>query len=141
VTINSGSGAGVQAVSSATGGVWHLLTITLARAGNMIVYVDGVAGTPVNMTAKSGSLGTSPFLLGKYGVSALYATGYQQDLRIYNAALSGAQVLELYTAKSTALLAVPMLQHLKMIDQHATIATDSSGNSRNGTKTNIDAAI
>ncbi len=141
VTINDGAGSGVQAVQACTPAAWQLLTITLTRAGNMVVYVNGVAGTPVSIAAKTGSLGANAVLLGKYGASALYGAGYFQDLRIYNSALSGAQVLELFTDKSTALLAIPKLQHLKMIDQDATVATDSSGNSRNGTKTNINAAV
>jgi len=141
VTINDGAGSGVQAVMACTPGTWQLLTITLTRTGNMIVYVNGVAGTPVSIAAKTGSLGSNSFLIGKYGTSASYGAGYLQDLRIYDSALSGSQVLELYTAKATALLGVPMLQHLKMMDQDATVSTDSSGNSRNGTKTNINAAI
>lgn len=120
---------------------WHLFTVTLDRDANAVVYIDGVASTAASIAAKSLTLGASLMRLGRYGESGSYGESFMQDWRVYSRVLNGAEVLELYNSGKDALLAEPMEQHFKMIDQNATVAPDDSGNARNGTKVLIDPAV
>ena len=75
---------------------WHLYTVTQNSAGNVVEYRDGVSiqtGTiplPTNITRMSNYIGRSNW------ASDAYYKGQMDDLRIYNRALSAAEVKQLY---------------------------------------------
>ena len=94
ITTN-GSGAEMQIGSGAslTAGAGHQVAVTLA-AGRGVLYLDGVAvGTNANLTLTPASLGmTGVNYLGKSQYSVPSLNGALDEFRIYQAALSAAEI-------------------------------------------------
>ncbi|MCX6792967.1 MAG: prepilin-type N-terminal cleavage/methylation domain-containing protein [Candidatus Falkowbacteria bacterium] len=80
-------------------GNWHQVGAVFSRAGNGQTYVDGaVSGTPTNISS-IGNVVTNNHMLGAYSPLSLYfLPGLMDDVRIYNRALSAAEILALYNA-------------------------------------------
>lgn len=84
---------------------WHLMTLvyngSLATNSNRLrTYVDGVAVTPngYSGTIPATSVATQPFAIGHVIGTGYYSRGTIDDVRIYNRALSAAEVAALYAA-------------------------------------------
>ena len=110
-------------------GQWNLVTYTYDEmTGENKLYVDGVL---VGTTTTSGALGTSSATLyiGSRGGSGLFLHATARDVRIYNLALTPAEVLSLYqgTQVSNGLIALFPLN-----EGEGTIAYDTTG-SNDGT--------
>jgi hypothetical protein len=75
---------------------WYMVTFTWDGTTN-IIYVNGVATTPTSATAHQNVASTTVFI-GAYGTGAGNENfnGYIDDVRIYNRALSAADVAQLY---------------------------------------------
>jgi hypothetical protein len=118
---------------------WHHVVVIDDGSG-LDLWVDGVFERPIS---NGGSiLGTFPSIwLGNSSRSDNPYDGKLFDVRIYDSALTEAQILELYTEGAAALPDVPTVAHYKCDDQHPTLAFDSSGNGNHGTKTSIDASV
>lgn len=95
----SGTILGTLTASSAiTLNQWKLYTVTVTTGGAATIYVNGSSvatasgvGAPTQVTRTSNYIGRSNWS------SDSYYTGSMDDLRIYNRALSGSEVLQLYT--------------------------------------------
>jgi hypothetical protein len=74
---------------------WHHVAATWDINGNAVLYVDGaqVASAAHNADAYVGSVVTR---LGRPGAGTRYYTGLIDDVRLYNTAISAAQVQTLY---------------------------------------------
>lgn len=104
--ITTGSGAGEQQINGPaplpTGG-WHHVAVTLA-GGVGILYVDGVeVARNSAMTLTPASLGnTTQNWIGRSQWNDPYLNGRVDDFRIYNSALSAAEISSLANTNNTA---------------------------------------
>ena len=106
--ITTSAGAGEQRIDGPilSAGAWHHVAVTVS--GNTgILFVDGVGvGTNASMTLKPSSLGSTTLnYIGKSQFADPYFNGRVDDFRIYNVALSSAQVVAL--ANSDGALPAP----------------------------------
>ena len=101
ITTSNGSEQALQATSSISTNAWHHFVVTLS--GNTgTLYIDGaVAATNTSMTLHPSNLGnTANNWIGKSQWSDPYFNGKIDEFRIYNIALTAAQVTSLYGASS-----------------------------------------
>lgn len=101
ITTSNGSEQALQATSSISTNAWHHFVVTLS--GNTgTLYIDGaVAATNTSMTLHPSNLGnTANNWIGKSQWSDPYFKGKIDEFRIYNIALTAAQVTSLYGASS-----------------------------------------
>ncbi|MEY4917472.1 MAG: hypothetical protein RL616_1385 [Verrucomicrobiota bacterium] len=96
--ITTSAGAGEQPINgpALSAGAWHHLAVTVSGSTG-ILFVDGVGvGTNASMTLKPSSLGSTTLnYIGKSQFADPYFNGRVDDFRIYNVALSSAQVAAL----------------------------------------------
>ena len=77
-------------------GNWYHVTVTLAAGGNVCFYING---SPAGFSAQSGAFGIltpQPVRIGIRKDSTSGFNGIIDDVRIYNRALSDAEVLQIY---------------------------------------------
>ena len=101
ITTSNGSEQALQATSAISTNAWHHFVVTLS--GNTgTLYIDGaVAATNTSMTLHPSNLGnTANNWIGKSQWSDPYFNGKIDEFRIYNIALTAAQVTSLYGASS-----------------------------------------
>ena len=105
--VHGNVGYSVNCYTQPTSGVWHHLAIIFdkTQAGNnqTALYIDGVLQTPASspITAQNtNSFGNNPLYLFSRAGSQFFNAGEMDDLRIYNQALSAAQIQQLYQAGS-----------------------------------------
>ena len=92
-------------------GNWHYVGVVFARAGNGVIYVDGVAATngAASITSQSGNVSnTLPLRFGLEDQTnqGFYWTGGIDEVRIYNRAFSAPEVSTLYIAQNPATLSL-----------------------------------
>jgi hypothetical protein len=77
---------------------WHHIFVTVNRSTNLLsLYIDGIPNQAGSISGL-GSVGQNQVLtLGINGTDDI--TGYEDDVRIYNRALSAAEVQALYNAE------------------------------------------
>ncbi len=106
ITTN-GSGAEQQIGSGAslTAGVWHQVAVTVA-GGVGVLYLDGVAvGTNANLTLSPANLGTTTLnYIGKSQYAVPSLNGALDEFRIYNTALSAAEIAATHALGADQLL-------------------------------------
>ena len=89
-------GASFESVSSAAeydDGKWHHAAFTLSST-QLILYIDGAAETPTTRTINPGSNPAETRHVGKY--AANYFNGIIDEVRIYNRALSAAEIEDIF---------------------------------------------
>ena len=135
---NSGYWIGTgNSISSYIDGNWHNLIATY-NGTDVKIYIDGSLFQSFTSTIPFGTAGNQSLVLGKAGLNNVnYWNGSLDQVRIYDKALSAADVTTLYnetaaTASTNITLEVPSLvAYYKMND-----ATDETG-SYDGTPTNV----
>lgn len=81
-----------------TASTWNFGAATFASATSRIAYLNGVSATEeTTSTTPSGVNGTA---IGRLEFASVinYFSGFLDDLRVYNRALSGSEILQLYNA-------------------------------------------
>lgn len=89
-----------------TDGDWHFITYVINRSNNTeTVYMDAVArGATIDISSVTGTAGTgASMLIGTKGNLGQYYSGTLDDVRIYNRALSAAEITTLYNLGRTKL--------------------------------------
>lgn len=143
VWLNNGSGSGLSLTAGAAAplaNTWYHFAVSCTRSSTGRVYVNGVGGTGVNIASKAGTL-KGLFALGRYGSSPIYANCRMSDFQILPRALSESEIQQLHQLGCDALPNEPRTAWWKLDEQHPTTAFDSSGNSRHGTLTNVNATV
>ncbi len=145
-SINSSNNNGISDTERGTGlndGNWHHVVMVADRTGANVVkiYTDGTqAGTNINASGMTGTINPSEKLRIGYTDTNQYPfPGKIDDVRIYNRALSAAEVSNLYGARQQRLNAPNkngLVGYWSMEDATGTKATDFSGNNNTGTLTN-----
>ena len=94
-------------------GVWHHVAVVYDKsqpaASVISLYLDGVLQTPkVNLdtATNTNSFDNNPLYLFSRGGTQSFAAGEVDDLRLYNAALSAAQIQQIYQAGSPSLVSI-----------------------------------
>ena len=94
--------------SQPSSGVWHHLAIVFDKGqtgGNQVAfYVDGVLQAPNRNLAAStntNNFGNNPLYLFARGGSSYFDLGFVDDFRIYDTALTAAQIQQIYTSSGT----------------------------------------
>jgi len=114
-TFGDGNSSRVRVDSTAprvNDGNWHLAGVVFTRAGNGVIYVDGVQATggTGSITSQSGSVANSlPLRFGledQTSQNFLYWQGAIDEARIYNRALSAQEVSNLFGGATTPSLAI-----------------------------------
>ena len=102
-TLHGNVGYSVNCYAQPSSGVWHHLAIIYdkTQAGNAqtALYIDGVLQTPTSspITAQNtNSFGNNPLYLFSRAGNQFFNAGEMDDLRIYNQALSAAEIQQLY---------------------------------------------
>lgn len=115
---------------------WHLVTVTYDGA-NVKIYRDGALVATSGSETGNFPSSTSPFWIGKNSSGVDYINGSIDDARLYNRALSAAEVLKLYNLQSscTEPAASNLVGHWAMNETTGAAITDTSGNGNNGTWT------
>ena len=117
---------------------WLHLVFTHTTGATQL-FVNGVL---VYSSAVSVASMTGDLSVGCRSDVAFYAIdGKLFDFRAYDSVLSPTEVTALFTLGSAALTNKETLIHLKLDEQHPTIAYDSSGNARHGTYSNHTATV
>lgn len=100
LSFNYGTSGGFNINYTLTVGQWHHLTYVHNDGTDVdSCYVNGVlVGTATSQTQNPASKLTSPLFLMSEDGSGKYVNGFMQDVKIYNRALSGAEVQQLYTS-------------------------------------------
>ena len=105
--VNGNVGYSVNCYSQPSSGAWHHLAIiydkTQAGSKQTALYIDGVLQTPTsspNTAQNTNSFGNNPIYLFSRGGTQFFNAGKADDLRIYNRALSAAEIQQLYQAGS-----------------------------------------
>ena len=123
---------------------WYHVAVTydgtLASAGRVHVYVNGVLDKTAGETSASIPNYASDLAFGKLvGNPTSYFAGSLGDVRIYNRALSAAEVSDLYTATTLPPAPSPVtptgngVAYWKFDEGSGTTAADSSGSGNTGT--------
>lgn len=95
---------GAETISKAVGSSgWHYVVGTY-NGSNMTLYVDGVAGTPYAKTGAIQYLAYAQITVGAWTTTQEYFKGLIDEIRIYDAAVSGSQIREQYFAGLNSLL-------------------------------------
>ena len=127
LTLYNNNGGVSSASDSIRAGVWNHICAVADASNNGSVYINGVlAAGPTNMGAATfpGS-----FLLGSESGGGNNCKGLMDDVRIYNYALTGTEIANLYA--TTAALNAPMsglVGWWKLDESSGTTAADSSVN-------------
>ena len=112
--VHGNVGYSVNCYTQPSSGVWHHLAIIYdkTQAGNAqtALYIDGVLQTPttnLNNTAQNtNTFGSNPIYLFARAGSQFFNGGEVDDLRIYNQALSAAEIQQLYQSGSASLVSI-----------------------------------
>jgi hypothetical protein len=95
--IDFGTTSKKLAVTNAATGTWYHVAVSVDRAGSMKLYVNGALSGQVDISAFSATSLTNPdnVRLGR-DQGSNYFNGVLDDLRLYNSALSAAEIQNLY---------------------------------------------
>lgn len=101
--IGKGSGNSYFSLSTSNpvnDGLWHQIVAVANRHGNAYIYIDGVqrgssdiSSAVVNLTAPQG------LAIGHNNTGGFFTDAQIDDVRVYNRALSGAEIAAIYNAK------------------------------------------
>lgn len=93
----------ISCYSPPTTAGWHHLALIYNKAASgsqeVGLYLDGVAQTPLStpyVVTNSNNFGNNPFYLFARGGSQFFLEGLVSDLRLYNRALTGSEIVQIY---------------------------------------------
>lgn len=139
----------VSSITSWLPNKWYLVTGTYSATAGTVVYINGVASGSAGVNGRGGSaathfnIGSCTSSTGCSGTVDVF-TGTIDDARVYNRALSAAEVRQLYVAGGGALgtsVSAPASANQNILARwtldgatiSGTSVTDTSGNSHTGT--------
>jgi hypothetical protein len=148
--VRGDGGYALSCYAAPSSGRWHHLALECdkSKSGNQQVslYVDGVLQTPVSSpytTTNSNTFGNQPFYLFARGGAQYYTSATIGDLRLYNRALSVAEINQIYGLGASAV----SLQSLAVSPASASITTGSTqqftaqGTYSDGSTQNLTASV
>ena len=108
--LRGNQGVTANCYTQPSSGIWHHLALVFDKSqtgGNEVAfYVDGVLQTPswsVSASTNTNNFGNDPIYFFSRGGASQFSSGTVDDLRIYNRALTAAQIQQLYNGWGLAL--------------------------------------
>ena len=98
---NDGSGAVNSPWGSIVAGTWQLITVVRKSDGTFTLYVDGVVRGGVDRSGGGSIKAGSAMNIGRRYSPAYYWNGSLDDIRIYDRALSSAEIQSLHALKDS----------------------------------------
>jgi hypothetical protein len=99
VTVAVGNGTKRLQASASYSGTdkWHHFAVNIDRAGNMVVYINGVPGEPRNISEflNADLSNTTAFYLGRNNGGTQYWPGKLDHIRLYKRVLHPEEIVEL----------------------------------------------
>jgi len=131
-----------------TSGVWHHVAAVYdkSQTGTKVIslYIDGVLQTPVlqmNTSTNTNSFGNDPIYLFSRGGVSNFAAGKIDDLRLFNAALTAAQIQQIYQQGLGTLSSITVTPANGTLTAGATLQYAATGNYSNGSTLNLTSAV
>ncbi|MFA5293857.1 MAG: LamG domain-containing protein [Phycisphaerae bacterium] len=87
---------GYVSTTAVTAGVWQHVTVTLKEGDSVKFYINGAPAGTLSQTAVFGIVNNEPVRIGARKDSAYWFYGSMDNIRIYNRALSGTEIQQLY---------------------------------------------
>ena len=141
-------GTALNCYSQPSSGVWHHLAIVYdkTQAGNAqtALYIDGVLQTPTSnhdTSQNTNSFGNNPLYLFSRGGSQFFNGGEMDDLRIYNQALSAAEIQQLYQAGNASLVSIAVTPANPSIAKGATQQFTATGTYSDNSTQNLTSSV
>jgi len=79
-----------------TNGLWYHIAMTQSADGVVAIYVDGAPVAVSQISGTGGTGFTDSYMIGTWGGGGFRFAGTMDDIRVYDVALSAAQIAELY---------------------------------------------
>jgi len=82
---------------------WYNVVVTMSRAGNMVMYINGSSSCSVSISGYNGENiihSTSAFNLGGVGIAAEYIDSAMDEVAVWQRALSTTEVTDIYNSGS-----------------------------------------
>ena len=92
---SNGNSSDADSPATADDGSWHFI-VGVFTGSQVITYSDGVAGAPISWSYPTGIDSNSPFQIGDRNDASFFG-GSIDDVRVYNRALSSAQIAAMYS--------------------------------------------
>jgi len=144
VAVNGNVGYSVNCYAQPSSGVWHHVVAiydkTQAGTNQTALYIDGVLQTPtINLrTSKNtNNFGTNPLYLFARAGNQFQNAGKVDDFRIYNRALSAAEIQQIYQAGNVALVSIAVTPANVSIAKGATQQYTATGTYADGSTQNL----
>jgi len=139
-------GSAANCYSQPSSGVWHHLAVVFDKSqtgGNEVqLYVDGVLHPPswnLYASTNTNNFGNNPIYLFSRAGTTQFNSGLIDDLRIYNSALTAAQIQQIYTSATLVSLTVtPANPSLAAGTKQQFTAT---GTYKDGSKKNLTSSV
>src|SRR5271167_1776447 len=133
--LRGNQGSTASCYSQPSSGVWHHLAVVFDKSqtgGNEVAfYLDGALQTPnwnISASTNTNNFGNHPIYLFSRAGSSEYSSGVVDDLRIYNSALTAAQIQQIYNGAGLVSLAVtPVNPSIAAGNQQQFTATGTYG--------------
>ena len=110
---------------------WHHAVFT-RKGSSAAIYVDGGLLETKSGTTKSGDLGTNDFwFIGQNGLNADWFRGNLDDIRLYNRALSAAEVAQLHSLEKPPVITAQPQSQVVATGSNVTLSADANGTGLN----------
>ncbi|MDP7011585.1 MAG: PQQ-binding-like beta-propeller repeat protein, partial [Verrucomicrobiota bacterium] len=110
---------------------WHHAVFT-RKGSSAAIYVDGGLLETKSGTTKSGDLGTNDFwFIGQNGLNADWFRGNLDDIRLYNRALSAAEVAQLHSLEKPPVITAQPQSQVVATGSNVTLTADANGTGLN----------
>ena len=146
--VHGNVGYSVNCYGQPSSGVWHHLAVIYdkTQAGNnqTALYIDGVLQTPtsnLNTAQNTNSFGNNPIYLFSRDGTEYFNAGEMDDLRLYNRALSAAEIQQIYQAGSASLVSIAVTPANPSIVKGATQQFTATGTYNDSSTQNLTSSV
>ncbi|MES2332665.1 MAG: LamG-like jellyroll fold domain-containing protein [Bacteroidota bacterium] len=132
-----GVGNGLEGTTNLNDNTWHHLAMVVSRASNNCkLYVDGSQEANVTNTLISGNLdNTSSMLIGVERTKGIYFNGSIDEVRIWNAARTQAQI-QAAKGSSVPVNSTGLVAYYKLDEGSGVVTADATANAHSGSLIN-----
>lgn len=142
--LNGNVGYSVNCYAQPSSGAWHHIAVvydkTKAGSSAISLYIDGVLQPPTqepDISTNTNAFGNNPIYLFARGGSQQYSTGIVDDLRLYDEALSAAQIQQIYQSGLPTLASIAVTPANASIAKGATQQYTATGTYSDGSTQNL----
>jgi hypothetical protein len=148
VAVHGNAGYSVNCYSQPTSGVWHHLAAVFdksqAGAKQTALYIDGILQTPtrnMNTSANTNNFGNNPIYLFSRAGTQYFTAAMVDDLRLYNRALSAAEIQQIYNYTGASLVSVAVTPGNPSVAKGLTVAFTATGTYSDNSTQNLTGTV